>query len=215
MKISIIYQIVFIFFALINFIIARPISYVGGWTLITTNNYHRNSLLTHYTPSFKYSLGHNIEYWNKNEYWLNMLNLNYLLKRINKKNSQTNFYLKSGFGFLKSDLKVNNTKKEYVSSLKFSSDWETRKEFLAYNCEFIRSETIKDTLYQSARIGFAPYIANYGAIHSWVMYEISYMSDKSDKYTSTGILRFFKSTNLLEIGIDDSKNLLVNYIKRF
>ena len=34
-----------------------------------------------------------------------------LIKRVNKKNSQANFYLKSGFGFLYSDFKENDKKK--------------------------------------------------------------------------------------------------------
>ena len=111
MNLVIILKFIVIFFTFTNLLYCRPISYVGGWTLMSYNDYKSNSLLLHYTPSSKYSLGYNVEYWNEKEYWINNLNLNYLIKRVNKKNSQANFYLKSGFGFLYSDFKENDKKK--------------------------------------------------------------------------------------------------------
>ena len=105
MKIAIILKLTVIFLCLSSLLYARPISYVGGWTLMSFNDYQSNSLLVHYTPSSKYSLGYNIEYWNDKEFWINNFNLNYLLKRINKKNSQANFYFKSSIGILYSDFK--------------------------------------------------------------------------------------------------------------
>ena len=68
---------------------------------------------------------------------------------------------------------------------------------------------------QKARLGLAPYIANYGEIHTWLIYELNYMSAGDNKAKSAAILRFFKSTNLLEAGLDEDKTILLNYIKRF
>ena len=150
------------------------------------NDYNRNSLLVHYTPSSKYSLGYNTEYWNNEEYWLNNLNLNYLLKRINTKNSQANFYLKSGFGVLYSDFNENEKKREYFTTLNFSTDWETRKKFFSYSTELIKSETIAHTFIQTARLGLAPYVANYGEIHTWLMYEYNYIAANKSEGKSAG-----------------------------
>ena len=166
MKIAIILKFIFISFTFTSLLYARPISYVGGWTLMSFNDYKSNSLNVHYTPSSKYSLGYNIEYWNDKEYWINNFNLNYLLKIINTKNSQANFYFKSGFGFLYTDFKENEKKKEYVTNLNFSTDWETRRKFVSYSSELIKSENIANIFMQKARVGFAPYIANYGEIHT-------------------------------------------------
>ena len=215
MKIAIIFKFIILFFSFTNLGYSRPVSYVGGWTLMTFNDYQSNSLLMHYTPSSKYSLGYNIQYWNDKEYWINNLNLNYLLKRINTKNSQTNFYFKSGLGFLYSDFKENKSKKEYVTNISFSSDWETRRNFVSYSSELIKSETIANTFMQKARLGMAPYIANYGKIHTWLIYELNYMSTGNNKLKSAAILRFFKSTNLLEAGLTEDKTILLNFIKRF
>ncbi|OUU63712.1 MAG: hypothetical protein CBC22_00235 [Alphaproteobacteria bacterium TMED62] len=215
MKIAITLKFIIILFTFTSLVQARPVSYVGGLTLMSFNDYQSNSLLIHYTPSSKYSLGYNIEYWNDKEFWINNLNLNYLLKRINTKKSQANFYFKSGLGFLYTDFKKNEKKKEYVSTLNFSADWETRSKFVSYSSELIKSENIANIFLQKARVGFAPYIASYGEIHTWLMYELNYMSSGDNNLKSAAILRFFKSTNLFEAGIDVDKNILLNYIKRF
>ena len=71
MKIAIILKFIIVFLIITSLLHARPISYKGGWTLISFNDYQSSSLLVHYTPSSKYSLGYNIEYWNDKEYWIN------------------------------------------------------------------------------------------------------------------------------------------------
>ena len=215
MKIATISKFIIIFFIFTNLLHARPVSYKGGWTLMSFNDYQSSSLLVHYTPSSKYSLGYNVEYWNYKEYWINNLNLNYLLKRINTKKSQANFYFKSGIGLLYTDFKENENKKEYVINLNFSTDWETRSKFISYSSELIKSENIANIFMQKARLGFAPYIANYGEIHTWLLYELNYMSVSQKNLKSAAIFRFFKSTNLVEVGLDEDKTALLNYIKRF
>ncbi len=215
MKITTILKFIIFFFSFTDLTFARPISYTGGWTMASFNDYKTNSLNIHYTPSPKYSLGYNIEYWNDKEFWINNFNLNYLLKRINKKNSQANFYFKSSIGILYSDFKENNQKKEYITKLNFSSDWETRKKFISYSSELIKSETIVNIFMQKGRLGYAPYVASYGAIHTWLMYELNYSTFGENNLKSAAILRFFKSSNLLEAGFDEDKNILLNYVKRF
>jgi hypothetical protein len=68
---------------------------------------------------------------------------------------------------------------------------------------------------QKSRIGFAPYIAGYGRLHTWLMYELNNMPENEAPIISNFILRLFKSTNLLELGIDENKNTTLNFIKRF
>ena len=93
-------------------LVARPVSYSSGWTVMSYNDYNRNSILVHYSPTSKYSVGYKAVYWQKKEYWLNAFNINYLAKRINKKKSQANIYLNTGLGLLTTDYKQYNNKKE-------------------------------------------------------------------------------------------------------
>ena len=75
--------------------------------------------------------------------------------------------------------------------------------------------SVKNTYVQKFRIGKAPYLAKYGELHTWLIYELAHIPDRNSKYISNFILRLFKSTNLVEIGIDNNKNTSVNFIKRF
>ena len=68
---------------------------------------------------------------------------------------------------------------------------------------------------QKARFGIAPYIADYGKLHTWIMCALKHMPEIEDTITPEVILRLFKSTNLMEIGIDKKKNLAFNFVKRF
>ena len=179
------------------------------------NNYDSNSALLHYSPTSKYSIGYKSEYWQKKEYFLNSINLNYLIKRINKKHSQANVYVKSGLGIISSDYENYENKNEVAGHLEISTDWETRRYFISYLSKAIKSESIDNTYMQEARFGIAPYIANYGRLHTWFMFAIKHMPEMKDTITPEVILRIFKSTNLMEIGIDRKKKLALNFIKRF
>ncbi len=80
---------------LIGFLIspvrARPISYEGGWTSIFENNNNLNKIHIHFSPSHKTSVGINLEYWHDEEFLLNTIQINNLINRWNKKNSQASF----------------------------------------------------------------------------------------------------------------------------
>ena len=211
-------KIAILFFLLISSesLVARPVSYSGGLTVMSYNNDARNSFLVHYSPTSKYSIGYKAAYWQEKKYWLNAFNINYLAKRINKKKSQANIYLNIGLGLLTTDYKeYNNNKKELVSYGGVSTDWETRRLFSSYNINAIKSKTVDGTFMQKVRLGFAPYLAGYGKLHTWLMYELHHMPEDSKTFTSNGVIRFFKSTNLLELGLDENKNTTLNFIKRF
>jgi len=196
-------------------LVARPVSYSGGWTAMSYNDYARNSFLVHYSPTSKYSIGYKAAYWYEKEYWLNAFNINYLAKRINKKKSQANIYFNTGLGLLTTDYKEYNNKKELVSYGGVSTDWETRRLFISYNINAIKSKTVDGTFMQKARAGFTPYLAGYGKLHTWLMYELHHMPEDNKTLTSNIVIRFFKSTNLLELGLDENKNTTLNFIKRF
>ena len=79
----------------------------------------------------------------------------------------------------------------------------------------MKSESVDSTFMQKTRLGFAPYIAGYGVLHTWLMYELHNMPEYDDALISNFVLRLFKSTNLLELGVDQNKNTTINFIKRF
>ena len=83
--------------------LSRPVSYPGGWTMMLTNDGHANSAHIHYSPTARMSVGVRSEYRREGDYYMNSVQMNNLLKRWNSKDSQANFYLKSGVGVAYSD----------------------------------------------------------------------------------------------------------------
>ena len=105
---------------------ARPVSYPTGWTTMLVNNGFINSAHIHYSPTAKTSLGYKFEYWRDNDFTLNAVQMNNLLKRWNNKDSQANLYLKSGIGAAHQD---GDT--DIVGFTGIAADWEDRRYFIS------------------------------------------------------------------------------------
>ncbi len=192
--------------------LARPVSYSGGSTIMQNNGAIKNSVHLHYSPSFKYSIGYKGEYHRRNQIAINALQMNNLVKRWNLPAAQGNIYLKSGVG---------NAKKSGINDvagfLGIAGDFETRKYFISYeNLYYNSSGNIINEFQQNIRVGIAPYVANYGKLHTWAMLQVQHQPKFSgDKIIITPLVRFFKGANLLEAGISSNKRILFNFIKRF
>ncbi len=191
---------------------ARPISYSGGTTLMQMNGPIKNTLHLHYSPTYKYSIGYRAEYYRKDNITLNGLQLNNLIKRWNLPAAQGNLYLKSSTGHAH-----QNNNDELYGFTGIAGDFETRKYFISYENRYYKSsENILSQFEQSARIGIAPYIANYGNLHSWLMLDISHSPEfENDEIIITPLVRMFKGAYLTEFGVSSNKRFLFNFIVRF
>ena len=195
--------------------IARPISYPGGWTIMQMNDFNRHSVHFHLSPSVKYSIGYRGEYWRKKEWQFHGTQLNYLIKRLNTPKSQANFYFKSGAGLAVSDYKNFNNKVEPNIFSGISVDWEDRQYYVSYQNRVNYNSSIDTFFLQKARIGFAPYVGDYGDFHTWVMLQVESMTKTKNKIVYTPMLRLFKGDLLAEVGLTNYKDLMFNFIKRF
>ncbi len=195
--------------------IARPVSYPEGWTLMSKNNSEINSAHLHYSPTFNKSFGYKIEYSKSKKYTLHSIHYNHLIKRWNKKHSQANFYTKKGIGILHADFENYESKLKHAGYFGVSADWETRRYFSLYENRLFNSGSIDRHFSQKIKIGVAPYIGNYGDIHTWIMFELSHSPKNNEPLTYSPVVRFFYETHLVELGMNNNKNLLFNWIKRF
>ncbi len=194
---------------------ARPVSYPGGVTVMTMNNGDRNSLHIHYSPTAFYSVGYLAEYWRESETTLQMVQVNNLLKRWNNKDSQANLYLKSGIGAAYSDYGDFDHDSDMAAFTGIAADWESRRFFVSYSNRYNDFGEFGDFYMQSGRVGIAPYIGDYGDLHTWLMLEIDHNPESSDPLTYTPMVRFFKDVHLVEAGMSDRGEVLFNYVVRF
>ena len=215
MKKFILLDIFFFLFISMPKLEARPISYPGGWTIMQMNDLNVHSVHVHYTPSTKYSFGYRGEYWRKKDWQFHGGQFNYLINRLNNPRSQANLYFKTGLGVALSDFRDLENKIEPAIFSGISFDWEDRRYFTKYENRIHYSSEIDKFFIQKGRIGIAPYIGNYGDLHTWLMFQVDHIPKQKNKIVYTPILRFLKAEILTEIGFSNLGDLMFNYVKRF
>lgn len=194
----------------INPVLARPVSYPTGWTAMLMNDGEKNNAHIHYSPTAKVSVGYKFEYWRDNEITLNAVQMNNLLKRWNKRESQANLYLKSGIGVAHKSDQVRT-----AGFTGIAADWEDRRYFISYENRYTDPGSLDDYYQQSARFGWAPYEGDYGDLHTWLMLKIEHMPEDDNHITVTPLIRLFRDVHLFEAGVNDKGEILFNYVFRY
>ena len=189
---------------------ARPISYAGGVSIMTMNDGDSNSVNVQYSPTSTYSIGYVLEHWRDENYNIHAMQVNNLLKRWNNPDSQGNLYLESGFGVSDKGGGLNP-----VAFTGITTDWEDRRFLVSYKNRVTTGEKINDFFMQSARVGVAPYIGEFGDLHTWVMVEARHSPEAKDPFTVTPLIRMFKGTNLVEAGISNKGDVMFNWMHQF
>ena len=182
---------------------ARPISYSGGSTLMMFSDNMKDSLYYHYSPSYKYSVGiENLKDKNLRDDY-SYLRFTYLINRKNSLHSQRNLYFQSGL----------SSKSGNDLFYGMHGDWETRRWFLGFDTKKVENR-LKSYNQNHLQIGFAPYLGEYGDIHTWLMLKTKKTSIK-DKRSSYPALKFFKGNTLLEFGYNNKTDWDIHLMYRF
>lgn len=189
---------------------ARPVSYPGGWTVMQKNDKDLNSLHIHKTINPKNSIGWKHEYSREDSINADFIQHNVLLKRWNAKGSQANLYLKSGLGVAYTD---DETRAAAFTGL--AADWENRRYFTSYENRFYTAGNLNKFVKHKARVGIAPYIGDFGDVHTWLMLQADYDAGDDDNFSMTPLVRLFQGTHMLEAGYNLDDGALLNYVKRF
>lgn len=194
---------------------ARPVSYVGGWTVLGGSNRQNSSVLTHYTTTPKQSWGIRVERDRLNELTLSAIQPTLLVKRWFGKDYQANVYATAGLGQARQTGtgKSNNDLAGFVGVM---ADWETRRHFLSYQNRYLDAGTLGGGFTQAARVGWAPYEGDTGDLHTWVMLEVDHRPVHEQPVGVTPLVRFFKGATMVELGYTlNNHQPLINFAYRF
>jgi hypothetical protein len=194
---------------------ARPVSYPEGWTLMLMNDGSKNSSHVHYSPSAKTSLGYKFEHWRDKSFKLHAIQMNNLLKRWNKPNSQANLYLKSGIGIATGNAGAFDNERSTAGFTGIATDWENRRYFISYENRYTEANKMGDFFSQSARVGWAPYEGDYGDLHTWLMLHVEHTPEAEKNLTVMPLVRLFKDVHLFEAGVSNHGKVSFNYIFRY
>jgi hypothetical protein len=191
---------------------ARPVSYAGGWTVMQDNNGMYSSVHAHYSPTATDSIGLYAEQNWEMDTTFTGLKYTRLVKRWNAPQSQGNLYASFGAGVADP---FGAGDAELASMAGIAGDWETRRVFVSYEAH-ARDYGDDESLSHAARVGLAPYVAEFGELHTWAMVQVENHPDADEPITVTPLLRFFKGPFLLEAGYTlEDEEFLLNWTWRF
>lgn len=189
---------------------ARPVSFPGGWMLMQANNGMENSASLSYSPTAYDAFGGQSEYFRTDGTWLHSVTYNRLLRRWNNPGSQANVYLLTGAG-----VGQDHGRKAPAAFGGIESDWESRRYYVSYENRGIASGANPQSFNQKTRVGIAPYLGGYGAVHSWVMVEVEHNPSADKNVIVTPLIRLFNTGLLTEIGYSSNKAVLFNATLQF
>ena len=196
--------------------VARPVSFVGGKTAIVSHDAKESSALLHYTINPKVSVGFRSILRDSLRTSINAVETNVLVHRNNGEDYQANFYLRGGLGV--GATKEDGEKREFAPAayVGIAADWEDRRFFVSYKNRVEAIGNHDAEFSQSARVGIAPYIGEYGELHTWLMLELNHHpADPEGEFTVRPLVRFFKGVHLVEIGVNNRWEGMMNWIGRF
>ena len=191
---------------------ARPVSYAGGWTVMQENSGMYSSLHLHYSPTATDSIGLYTENnWDMDTVFTG-LQYNRLVKRWNAPQSQGNLYLKLGAGAADPYGEGGQRAAGFAG---LAADWETRRVFVSYDVR-ARDYGTDQSVSHAARIGLAPYVADYGDLHTWAMVQVENHPEADNPVQVTPLVRLFTGPVLVEAGYTlEEDRFLLNWIYRF
>lgn len=199
-----------LFLLFVQWIEGRPVSYPDGWTIMQKNDAFYNRLHVHYSPDAYNSLG---LFYEKKESISDVLGVqwNRLLWRKNTSFSQANIYLKLHFSSVLAGYE------DMLYGVGVAGDWETRRLFASYEGHIEKSFAYMDLdTTQNIRLGVAPYVSEYGSLHTWLMLQYECLRDRlGHRSLFALIIRMFKGDYLWEIGLDQKGHPIFNWVVRF
>lgn len=189
---------------------AHPVSYKGAWGLMSYNSMSMNELLLTYSFNPQLALAGTYLRDSRSEFYIPRVN--FLVKRWNNDDSQGNIYFSAGAGSEKFD-----SKNYGVRLGEIVVDWEDRKYYTYLEHLYLNRDNdqnaliaLKDYNHTKARLGFAPFLADYNDLNVWLIFQTEKHNDEPLK--STQFLRFFIKNVLWEAGAGFDGSVAFNFM---
>lgn len=186
---------------------AHPVIWKHGNALMFTADPTSSTLTYHRSLSTRWSLGMREQTFLDTDKRYVFGQSNWLLKRWNGTNSQGNWYALSSWGF-------NTASSDSVLHLGTQADWETRRFYTFLKADYFGFED--PVLQLKGRIGIAPYIGDFEAVHTWLILQIDDKVQNQDhNATIMPVIRIFKDNILMELGSNFSGSSMVSAMLHF
>lgn len=191
---------------------AKPISYVNGFMVMQENDETGHTLSLDYTidPKLAVGLYAKKEGNQKKDFETVGPQVNYLVKRWNMPDGQANIFSMTGVGVSR-----YHGDNEFSAWQSILADYETRRVFTSYELRGMYAGDLEKSVWQRARVGVAPYLANYDDLNTWFMVQVDHHPAKDNTLVVTPLVRFFYKTTLVEAGYSSNNHVMFNWVLQF
>ena len=195
---------------------ANPVFYPGGTMVMLDNNAMENSALVNYTVTPRYAVGYRALYDRDTNATFHGAQIDTLLKRWNNPDSQGNLYALGAVGMIDQPHRADDAW-DPAGLVGMQADWETRRYFTLYENKLKFADDSSQTEFtQMGRLGIAPYVAESGSLHTWLMVQFDHQPEGNDSFTTTPLVRLFYGSYLIEAGYNiDEEKPMINAVLRF
>ena len=191
---------------------AHPVSFKGGYGVMPEYTPSRTDLEVNYSFSRNKAVGISGVWAETEDGDMTMFipQFNYLAFRENNRDSQANIYLSLGLGG--AEFKDNT---DFVGMASIQADYETRRIYTLAHAQTIQSSGESELNHFRYRLGFAPYIAGYEGVHSWLIGQVDYSPEMEDEWSVTPMVRIFYDNYLFEAGVSLKGQPVLAFISHF
>ncbi len=190
---------------------AKPLSYVGGTMAMQENDETGHTISLDYTFIPTNAFGFYIKQEeNGKDILMVTPEFNTLLKRWNLPDGQGNI-----FNMTRRWSRALSRRQPAVSLDCVPGRLRIAPLVLLYEPRFVWDGDIEKSVWQRARIGIAPYLANYNDLNTWIMFQVDHHPAKHDHFVATPLIRFFYKTYLFEVGYSSNQHIMVNWQIQF
>lgn len=179
---------------------ARPVIYPGGSMSMTEVD--GGTVMTQVDHTFTRNVAAGVYGLRKErgERYSTGVVLNYLLLRENTLGSQANAYLMGGIGRAWVRQPAGGRDATTEGWIAAEADWETRRLFFGGQARVSLVGSDTQVGYR-LRAGVAPYVADMGALHTFLFLQVGRVAEPGRKTEVTPVVRLFKGPVLAEAGV--------------
>lgn len=191
---------------------AHPVTFEGGSVLMGEVSGPVQMYSAAYSPRWWLGGGASVESFEQERVY-SSVHLGLLVKRWNLEHAQGNFYIFGGPGYYTHRVQGIVVDDGGFSRWGVQADFETRRFYS--NVRYSERRTFDgfeslDNLFD-ASVGFAPYLAGYTELNSWLI--LRYMDgDKLSQSMVIPMIKFFYKNYLWEFGVSTRGDTMVNFM---
>jgi len=192
--------------------VAHPVAYQNSIGVMSSLAPDRTEIQANY--SFTPRLAAGTDYvriaYREDDVHFGIARMNARVIRVNRPHSQGNVYLYTGMGAR--EYRGNTEDAFFYGG---EADWETRKHYISGRAQALRSPKGMNFEQYTLRAGIAPYVAEFEALHTWLIAQGMYEPDAKNEFTWAPMVRMFYRNVLWETGVSTRGEFLFNTIIHF